>query len=1015
MKISAFLNISSKKKITKKKSKNDLKFGTYFFGIIVIFSFLICSITIKTIYGHNSSDDTNSFSLRTQDSGDVYEIDKLGQYRSTGLANIFLNGEIAYLADWQGLTIVNISDPSNSSGTFIKVGEYQQGYAANDVNVINNTAYLAESSGGLRIINITDPTNITGSFKEIGNLYDGGDARDIEVIGTLAYIADGSDGLEIINVTDPTNPQEIGQYDSIGTTNAVYIVGNKAYLADDTEGLLIIDISNPLNPQKIGQYKDQYIDGTNVYVTENIAYFSNMFYGLYIIDVSNPSNPKKIGSFVEVLGEAYDIYVENDVAFYADGANGLKILSVGNPSQPKLIAQKDESGTTTQVLVEGNLIYAIDVDQGLVIMEIAPAIIPSKIGSYKINLASKLSIKNNIAYVISQSEGLEILDLNDPTNPQLLSKFTSGISAFVHDIYIKGNLAYIANGPDGLLIINVNDLKHPQKVGELNDGSGDANGIFIKDDLAYLADGDDGLEIINVSKPQYPQKLGQCVNGLMNMQDVSVIGNIAYIADRIRGFVTVNVTNSSGPSELWRYSGPTEAWGVYVSGDHAYISDQENGLVIFDITDPANPSIFKQFDDGGNSYDVFVKDDFIFFGDGGDGLEIYTLTAKDTLKKIAKFDDGGAVLGVFAVGDFVYLADVYDGLEIIQIYDDYDRDLLSNYGERLITFTDPLKFDTDDDGLGDGIEFYRYKTDPNNYDTDGDGFSDGYEVQASTDPLDPNDYPRSFISEILFIVIPIIAVLGFFAILSYLRMKGILFKKPLLNIFISHAVADFDRFKIKEIAETLESKKNVNNVFFCEEDLKANIDEWMDESIPLTHIFLFFASNNSINSHDCQHEIELARKNDLIIIPIKAKELNWGELSKIKMARELGFDFEEDHFEQFMEKVVSYINKFKLDLDNLLVKLKTFGSDNIDKIEEFMNLSENQIDKYTKILIKMDKIEGAWTENNKAFLDNKGIIKRIKDDFPKIVNAIGIKAEYEKEVKKLIFSEKKGKQKIKVR
>jgi len=53
--------------------------------------------------------------------------------------------------------------------------------------------------------------------------------------------------------------------------------------------------------------------------------------------------------------------------------------------------------------------------------------------------------------------------------------------------------------------------------------------------------------------------------------------------------------------------------------------------------------------------------------------------------------------------------------------------------------TDPLKADTDGDGLNDDKEVMTYKTDPLIVDTDGGSVGDGVEVQRGTDPLDPKD------------------------------------------------------------------------------------------------------------------------------------------------------------------------------------------------------------------------------------------------------------------------------------
>ena len=64
---------------------------------------------------------------------------------------------------------------------------------------------------------------------------------------------------------------------------------------------------------------------------------------------------------------------------------------------------------------------------------------------------------------------------------------------------------------------------------------------------------------------------------------------------------------------------------------------------------------------------------------------------------------------------------------------DSDNDGLTEEEERLY-LTDPVKTDTDGDGLSDGEEVKKYHSDPNNKDSDGDGFTDGEEVKNGFDP-----------------------------------------------------------------------------------------------------------------------------------------------------------------------------------------------------------------------------------------------------------------------------------------
>lgn len=75
-----------------------------------------------------------------------------------------------------------------------------------------------------------------------------------------------------------------------------------------------------------------------------------------------------------------------------------------------------------------------------------------------------------------------------------------------------------------------------------------------------------------------------------------------------------------------------------------------------------------------------------------------------------------------------------DGNGILDGNEDLDSDGLTNI-EEIKYGTDPLISDTDSDGLNDGDEVNKYKTDPLKADTDEDGINDGDEIKLGLNPL----------------------------------------------------------------------------------------------------------------------------------------------------------------------------------------------------------------------------------------------------------------------------------------
>ena len=102
---------------------------------------------------------------------------------------------------------------------------------------------------------------------------------------------------------------------------------------------------------------------------DNIAYLANWNNGVTILDISNPAMPESLGAF-NTSGTTTDIYVSGDLLFAADFFNGLVILDIANPgniSQGGFIS----SLSFGSVAVDDTIIYISELGSGIHIYSIA--------------------------------------------------------------------------------------------------------------------------------------------------------------------------------------------------------------------------------------------------------------------------------------------------------------------------------------------------------------------------------------------------------------------------------------------------------------------------------------------------------------------------------------------------------------------------------------------------------------------------------------------------------------------
>ncbi len=306
--------------------------------------------------------------------GEINGLTYVGHLDTPGDAwEVAVVGDTAYICDWGTLRIVDVSDPT----TPVEVGSYSPPYGDGPcmtMTVSGNYVY----TGGyytLNILDVTDPTTPVLVGKTSGLDMPQG----MTVAGAYVYVVDIHDTgsgylyrLLIFDVSDVTNPSLISGYTFISRANDVDVAGAYAYVANDDAGLRVIDVSNPSAPVEVGSCPTQAADG--VTVTGSYAYVAEAGWGLWIIDISNPIAPFQVG-----LYDPEGFYIENSAvesgySYLAVSETGVVMLDVSNPAEPVMVGIYNTDGSTRDVAVSDDYVYAADGTNGLVILHAAYSI-----------------------------------------------------------------------------------------------------------------------------------------------------------------------------------------------------------------------------------------------------------------------------------------------------------------------------------------------------------------------------------------------------------------------------------------------------------------------------------------------------------------------------------------------------------------------------------------------------------------------------------------------------------------
>jgi hypothetical protein len=279
----------------------------------------------------------------------------------------------------------------------------------------------------------------------------------------MAYLVDGFTGFRILKINQPEEIVPIYLDETDGIYYRLFYKEGFVYIADIENGLKIFDVRPHKPPSLAGEIKVAE-QTRGVFVQDQLAYLVHGEYGFSIVDVTNPEAPTLKG-FCETPGWAQRVCVSGSYAYVADFQGGLQIINCSDQEHPAIEkGYRPLDHSITSVCYYKDLVYCLG-GHGLFIVDPKDPSNPQLTGNYHLILDGNLSRYNlglsviaDLAFLATKSDGIDVLDVSDPTSPTLKMNIPlSGIASDM-DIHINRGVAYIANGLGGLYILGFSSI-----------------------------------------------------------------------------------------------------------------------------------------------------------------------------------------------------------------------------------------------------------------------------------------------------------------------------------------------------------------------------------------------------------------------------------------------------------------------------------------------------------------------------------------------------------------------------
>lgn len=325
-------------------------------------------------------------------------------------------------------------------------------------------------------------------------------------------------------------------------------------------------------------------------------------------------------------------------------------------------------GSANCVAVSGGKAY-VGAGPRMLVLDVSGEGSPTLIGRTDLlsGIPEDLSVLGNVSYVACGGDGLDIIDVSDPSHPVQVNH----VSGSAYGVAVAGNYAYVANQGSGLNVYDISVPSSPNLVGSYYSDSYPSR-VAVSGTYAYLV-GYNRLDVVDISNPLHPVGVGT-YTGTQGLNDVAVSGTTAYLAATYDGLVVLDVSDPSNPAKIGGCPHPLQsgaypgyAYDVVVSGSHVY-SCGTPSMAVYDVSTPSAPVITDVFDYG-YCDQLAVSGSHVILTRPGSGVLAAAISDPTETVWLGEYGCYGYENSVIVRGNYAYWIDRFAGLRIIDSSD----------------------------------------------------------------------------------------------------------------------------------------------------------------------------------------------------------------------------------------------------------------------------------------------------------------------------------------------------------